>query len=98
MVKEMQHVTILIEITATDFLRLAYALRVNVMFDMYEFDNSSFKHFFKVILCQVYHILVIEITFKRILCKRMSNSGNVTKHDMLIYWLGGETKQHPEPA
>ncbi len=37
------------------------------MFGMYEFDHSSFKHFFKVIFCQMYHILVIEITSKRIL-------------------------------
>ncbi len=29
------------------------------MFGMYEFDNSSFKHLFKVIFCQMYHILVI---------------------------------------
>ncbi len=35
------------------------------MFSMYERDNSSFEHFFKLILCQMYHILVIEITFKR---------------------------------
>ncbi len=41
------------------------------MFGMYEFDNSSFKHFFKGIFRQIYHILVIEITSKRIRCKRM---------------------------
>ncbi len=58
------------------------------MFGMYESHNYSFKHFFKVILCQMYHILVIEITSKRILCKNMSNSINVTDHDvdLLIGW------------
>ncbi len=59
------------------------------MFGMYECDNSSFKHFFKVIFCQMYHILVIEITSKRILCKSMENTINVTNTghvDLLIGW------------
>ncbi len=41
------------------------------MFGMYVFDNSSLKRFFQLILCQMYHILVIEITSKSILCKSM---------------------------
>ncbi len=59
------------------------------MFGMYKCDTSSFKHFFKVIFCQMYHILVIEITSKRILCKSMENTINVTNTghvDLLIGW------------
>ncbi len=44
------------------------------------------------------HILVIEFTSKSVLCKSMYNLGNVTDHGMLIYWLGGETRKHPEPG
>ncbi len=41
------------------------------MFGMYVFDNYSLKRFFIVIFCQMYHILAIEITSKRILYKSM---------------------------
>ncbi len=33
--------------------------------------NFSLKRFFQLILCQMYQILVIEITSKSILCKSM---------------------------
>ncbi len=31
------------------------------MFGMYVCDNSSLKRFFQLVLCQMYHILVIDI-------------------------------------
>ncbi len=39
------------------------------MFGMYVCDNSSLKRFFQLIICQMYHILEIEITSKSKLCK-----------------------------
>ncbi len=44
------------------------------MFGMYEFGNSRLERFFQSILCQMYHILVIEIMSKIILCKELESS------------------------
>ncbi len=41
------------------------------MFGMYVCENSSLKRVFQLILCQMYHILVIEIMSKIILCKEL---------------------------
>ncbi len=48
------------------------------MFGMYEFEKSCFKRFYQTILCQMYHILVIEIMAKFILCKELESSDHVT--------------------
>ncbi len=67
------------------------------MFGMYECENSSLKRFFQSILCQMYHILVIEIMSKIIYSAKAGKFGPCDWPDnMLIYGLGGETEQHPE--
>ncbi len=48
------------------------------MFGMYEFENPCFKCFYQSILCQMYHILVIEIMSKIILCKSNKSLDHVT--------------------
>ncbi len=39
------------------------------MFGMYACENPSSKHFYQSIIGQMYHILVIEIMSKILLCK-----------------------------
>ncbi len=66
------------------------------MFGMYEFENSRLKRFFQSILCQMYHILVIEIMSKIILCKELESSDHVT--DQITCWfMDWEEKQSNTP-
>ncbi len=59
------------------------------MFGMYVCDNFSLKRFFQLILCQMYHILVIEITSKSILYKSVYNLDHVTD----TWFMDGEEKR-----
>ncbi len=67
------------------------------MFGMYEFENPYFKCFYQSILCQMYHILVIEIMSKIILCKSNKSLDHVT--DQITCWfMDWEEKQSNTPS